>query len=132
MLALIVLVRTVSWRTMVLIGMGLSYGIGTRLFVWEPSSPHLALYPSLPIHLSRSNHLGSCHLIQLITDSNGLWETRLTCGCAHPRFLGKYSTSFRFNATPTPKINEGRNTSTCISCLALKALNTSFAAHKPS
>lgn len=68
---------------MVLIGMGVSYGVGTRVFVQEPflpSPPPLLPIIPLPIHLSCSNHLGSCHLIQLITNWFGLWETRLDFG----------------------------------------------------
>lgn len=60
--------------------MGVSYGVGTRVFVPQaflalpsPTPPH---YHPPPIHLSCSNHLGSCHLIQLITNRLGLWETR--------------------------------------------------------
>lgn len=59
---------------------------GGELWCWDkglcsvallPSPPpHLPIIP-LPIHLSCSNHFGSCHLIQLITNWFGLWETRL-------------------------------------------------------
>lgn len=52
---------------------------------FTPFPPPLLPFIPLPIHLSCSNHLGSCHLIQLITDGDGLWETRLVHGFAHPQ-----------------------------------------------
>lgn len=60
-------------------------GQGSLFSSLSPFPPPLLPFIPLPIHLSCSNHLGSCHLIQLITDWDGLWETRLVRGFAQPQ-----------------------------------------------
>ncbi len=88
MLTLIVLVLTVSlhgqwfwlgWGWVMVLGQGSLFNS------LSPFPPPLLPFIPLPIHLSCSNHLGSCHLIQLITDWDGLWETSLVRGFAQPK-----------------------------------------------
>lgn len=85
MLTLIVLVLTASlhgqwfwleWGWVSVLGQGSLFGS------LSPFPPPILPFIPLPIHLSCSDHLGSCHLIQLITDWDGLWETSLVHGFA--------------------------------------------------
>lgn len=65
---------------------------------FPPSLPHSSPLspppPRLPIHLSCSNHLGSCHLIQLITAWDGLWETRQVRGFTEPKHALTHGTTY--------------------------------------